>query len=179
MTRDNQMRAATSSHRSSPFIGGVLVVCALMSGCASTYMETRRENAPGGVLDQKKAAAQQDLTTARQQNVDLTDATVQRRREMERMDARLKAVNNDLRQSDVDLNEALRAKRVSQERYNQLKRQLDAVKNESQSLELDNKAALVGKPDPAAEAAKRARLAELEKKKADLENAFKQMNVKK
>lgn len=172
------MRATASSQPTRPWLGLVLSAAALLSGCASTYMETRRENAPGGVLDQRKAAAQQDLSTARQQQVDLTDATVQRKREMERMDARLKAVNNDLRQSDVDLNEALRAKRVSQERFDQLKRQLDAVKRETQSLELDNKAALVGKPDPAAEAAKRARLAELEKKKADLENAFKQMNVK-
>lgn len=149
----------------------------LLAGLAAcTYMETKRENAPGGRMDQEKAAARQELESARTQNVQLSAASQQRRADIAAMNDRIARVDTDLKRQDQALAAALKNKRVSQERYNQLKKQLDGMRSEAQELDLQNKGAAIGAPDAKADAAKQQRLAELEKRKKDLEAALAQMS---
>ena len=73
---------------------------------------------------------------------------------------------------DAALASALKSRQVSQARYNELKREMDAVKAEMQSVDLQNKGDAFAQPDPKADAAKEARLKELERRKKDLETAL-------
>jgi hypothetical protein len=152
------------------------LLLALMAGC--TYMETKRDNAPGGRMDQEKAAARQDLESARAQNTELSSASQKRRADIAAMNERIARVDADLRRQDQSLNEALKARRISQERYNQLKKQLDGMRSETQEIDLQNKGSAMAAPDAKADAAKQARMAELEKRKRDLEAALAQMSGK-
>jgi PBP1b-binding outer membrane lipoprotein LpoB len=156
--------------RSTPLLA---VVALLLSGCAAnTYLDAKRNTAPGGQQERDIAAARTELTTAQQQNVSLSDQKLQREREIERNNKRIRAMEADLRKQDVALASALKAKQVSQARYNELKREMDAVKAEMQSVDLQNKGDAFGTPDAKADAAKEARLKDLERRKRDLENAL-------
>ncbi|MBX3604742.1 MAG: hypothetical protein KF788_05710 [Piscinibacter sp.] len=145
----------------------------LLSGCAAnTYLDAKRNTAAGGQQERDIAAARGELAAAQAQNVSLSDQKLQREREIERNNKRIRAMEADLRKQDAVLASALKAKQVSQARYNELKREMDAVKAEMQSVDLQNKGDAFGAPDPKADAAKEARLKDLERRKKDLENAL-------
>jgi PBP1b-binding outer membrane lipoprotein LpoB len=156
--------------RSTPLLAAAAL---LLSGCAAnTYLDAKRNTAPGGQQERDIAAAKTELTTAQQQNVSLSDQKLQREREIERNNKRIRAMEADLRKQDVALASALKAKQVSQTRYNELKKEMDAVKAEMQSVDLQNKGDAFGAPDAKADAAKEARLKDLERRKKDLETAL-------
>lgn len=156
--------------RSTPLLAAAAL---LLSGCAAnTYLDAKRNTAPGGQQERDIAAAKTELTTAQQQNVSLSDQKLQREREIERNNKRIRAMEADLRKQDVALASALKAKQVSQARYNELKKEMDAVKAEMQSVDLQNKGDAFGAPDAKADAAKEARLKDLERRKKDLETAL-------
>ncbi len=158
------------SIRSMPLLAAAAL---LLSGCAAnTYLDAKRNTAPGGQQERDIAAARTELTTAQQQNVSLSDQKLQREREIERNNKRIRAMEADLRKQDVALASALKAKQVSQTRYNELKKEMDAVKAEMQSVDLQNKGDAFGTPDAKADAAKEARLKDLERRKKDLETAL-------
>lgn len=156
--------------RSTPLLAAAAL---LLSGCAAnTYLDAKRNTAPGGQQERDIAHARTELTTAQQQNVSLSDQKLQREREIERNNKRIRAMETDLRKQDAALASALKSKQVSQARYNELKREMDAVKVEMQSVDLQNKGDAFGTPDAKADAAKEARLKDLERRKKDLENAL-------
>jgi DNA repair exonuclease SbcCD ATPase subunit len=140
----------------------------LIAGCA--YIEAKRDIAPGGRLDVEQTKAQRDLDEQKQRNATLSDEKLKREREIERDRKRISAVETELQQQDDALTGALKAKRVSQERYAKLKRELDSVRAEARSAELQNKAAAVGAQDPKADAAREAKLRDLETRKKKLES---------
>ena len=156
--------------RSMPLLAAAAL---LLSGCAAnTYLDAKRNTAPGGQQERDIAAAKTELATAQQQNVSLSDQKLQREREIERNNKRIRAMEVDLRKQDAALASALKSKKVTQARYNELKREMDAVKAEMQSVDLQNKGDAFGAPDAKADAAKEARLKDLERRKKDLETAL-------
>jgi len=84
-------------------------------------------------------------------------------------------VQADLQQHEQALQRALAAKKVSQSRYDELKRELDAVKAESQSVDLQLKSVAFRPADAKADAAKEQRLRDLERRKAELEKQLAQV----
>lgn len=156
--------------RSMPLLAAAAL---LLSGCAAnTYLDAKRNTAPGGQQERDIAAAKTELATAQQQNVSLSDQKLQREREIERNNKRIRAMEVDLRKQDAALASALKSKKVTQARYNELKREMDAVKAEMQSVDLQNKGDAFATPDAKADAAKEARLKDLERRKKDLETAL-------
>lgn len=149
-------------------VSGVL----LISGCG-TYMEAKEATRRGGTIDQQKAAASQQLAAEKSKNTQLQDEQLNREREIARMDKRIQAAQAELANQNEVLNNALRSKKINQARYDDLKRQQSALQAELQNLELQNKSDSGAKTsDPAAQADKEKKLAELEKKKKNLEAAL-------
>lgn len=155
--------------RTAPLAAAVL----LLSGCAaSTYLDAKRNTAAGGQQERDIATAKSDLASAQAQNTSLQDQKLQREREIERNNRRIRALESDLRKQDAALASALKSKQVSQARYNELKKEMDAVKAETQSVDLQNKGDAFAAPDARADAAKEARLKDLERRKKELEAAL-------
>jgi hypothetical protein len=151
-----------------------LVACATLlwlSGCA-TYLDAKSDTAAGGKQDREIAAAKTELASAKSQNVTLSDQKLQREREIERNDKRIRALEQDLRVQDQALAAALKNKKITQARHAELKRQADALRQDTQSADLENKGASLAAPDAKADAAKEARLKDLERRKKDLEAAL-------
>ena len=145
----------------------------LLSGCAAnTYLDAKRNTAAGGQQERDIATAKADLASAQAQNTSLQDQKLQREREIERNNRRIRALEADLKKQDAALASALKSRKVSQARYNELKKEMDAVKAETQSVDLQNKGDAFAAPDAKADAAKEARLKELERRKKELEAAL-------
>jgi hypothetical protein len=149
-----------------------IAALAALSGCA-TYMDAKSNTAAGGQQSRDIAAAKTELSAAQAQNVRLSDEKVQRDREIKRNNDRIRAMETDLRKQDALLADALKAKQVSSSRHAELKREMDAIKAEMQSVDMQNRGdAFAASPDPKADAAKEARLRDLEKRKRELEGAL-------
>jgi hypothetical protein len=142
-----------------------------LSGCA-TYLDAKSDTAAGGKQQRDIAAAKAEVASAQAQNVSLSDQKLQREREIERNDKRIRALEQDLRVQDQALAAALKNKKISQARHAELKRQADALRQDTQSADLENKGASLAAPDAKADAAKEARLKDLERRKKDLETAL-------
>jgi PBP1b-binding outer membrane lipoprotein LpoB len=155
-------------HRS---LSALACAALLLAGCG-TYMEARQNVKPGGKLDQEKQAARTELQSAKTEQVRLGDEKAQREAELKRNDERIRTVQADLQKQEQALQDAFAAKKVSQARYAELKRDLDSVKAESQSIDLQLKSAAFRQSDPKADAAKEQRLRELEKRKKELEKTL-------
>jgi chromosome segregation ATPase len=149
-------------------------VCGLLQGC-ETYQDAKRNVAPGGQLQVDTAAAKTDLQRQQTQRTVLEDQKLQRERELERNDKRLRAMEADLAKENKALNDALAAKKVSEQRYQQLKAEMDSIRQEAQQIDLQNKGGALGAPDAKADAAKEDRLRKLEARKKELETALAQL----
>ena len=148
--------------------------CGLLQGC-ETYQDAKRNVAPGGQLQVDTAAARTDLQRQQTQRTVLEDQKLQRERELERNDKRLRAMEDDLAKETKALNDALAAKKVSEQRYKQLKSEMDSIRQEMQQVDLQNKGGALGAPDAKADAAKEDRLRKLEARKKELETALAQL----
>jgi chromosome segregation ATPase len=148
--------------------------CLLLQGC-ETYQDAKRNVAPGGQLQVDTAAARADLQRQQTQRTVLEDQKLQRERELERNDKRLRAMEAELAKENKALNDALAAKKVSEQRYKQLKAEMDSIRQEMQQVDLQNKASALGPADPKADAAKEQRLRQLEARKKELETALAQL----
>ena len=156
-----------------PAVGVLAVALLLLGGCANTYLDAKANTAAGGQQSRDIAGAQTDLATAQQTNVRLSDEKLQRERELKRNDDRIRAMQADLRKQDVVLADALKAKQVSSSRYAELKREMDSIRAEMQSVDMQNRGdAMATTSDPKADAAKEARLRDLERRKKELEGAL-------
>ena len=144
----------------------------LASGC-ETYIDAKRNVAPGGQLERDTAEAKRNLADAKRENAQLQDAKARRERELEENERRIQALESDLRQQDAALTKALQARQVSKARYDELKRNMDAIRKETASLAQQNDAdRLTSVSDKKADAAKEERLRSLEKRKKELETAL-------
>jgi hypothetical protein len=162
------MRLASHSLR---LLFAALTLTGFASGC-ETYIDAKRNTAAGGQLERDTADARRSLAEAKRENVQLQDAKIQRDRELEENERRIRAVEADLRDQDASLAKALQARQVSKGRYDQLKRDLDAIRKETAVLGQQNDSdRLSTAPDKKADAAKELRLRELERKKKELEAA--------
>jgi chromosome segregation ATPase len=151
-----------------------LPVALLLGGCAANaYLDAKSNTAAGGQQSRDITAARTQLETARTENTALQDAKLQRERELERQDKRIRALEVDLRQQDAALSNALKAKQVTQARYTEIKREMDSIRSEMQAVDLQNRGDALSKTsDPKADGAKEARLRELERRKKELEGTL-------
>ena len=143
----------------------------LLPGCG-TYLEAKRNTAVGGQNERDIATANSQLSSAQAQNASLAVQKQQRERDIEANNKRIRALEADLKKQDAALASALKARQLTQARYNELKKEMDAVKAETQSVDLQNKGDALAAPDTKADAAKEAKLKDLERRRKDLESAL-------
>lgn len=149
-----------------------LFAALLLGGCSNIpYLDAKARTRSGGELDQQQAAAQSDLDQQRQRHTGLSDAKTKRDAEIARDNRRIAALDKDLKAQDRQLAAALKAQRVDQARYNDLKRQLDALQADTETARQDQ-ARAAASPDGPGDTAKAAKLAELEQRKKSLEEAL-------
>lgn len=155
----------------------LLVAVTVIGGCAAmdSYNQAGRYTAPGGGGDQQKAAAQAELQNARQQSAGLQADVALRQREIQQINERLRASEFDLAAQSRALDEAIRARRVSQAQADPLRKEIENIRIEMQKIDALNKATAAAKPDPAADEAKRKRLADLDGRRKALEATLAQM----
>jgi hypothetical protein len=148
-----------------------LLISASLAGC--TYIEAKQNIAAGGKLETETAEARRQLADAKRENVQLQQTKLQREQELERNERRIQTVEADLRKQDVLLASALKSQSVSKARHDQLKRDLDAIRKEAAAIGQQNDSdRLSGAADAKADAAKEARLRDLERRKKELEAAL-------
>lgn len=142
---------------------------ALLSAC--TYIEERRDLNAGGP-QQREAAAQAALDAERQRSTGLSAQQAQRERELAAVNARLSDAQAGLDAQTRRLDEALRNKKISTARYNELKRQTDGLKSDTAGLKLRNDADRASKANSGNDPAKLKQLEALEQRRRDLEAAL-------
>lgn len=149
----------------------LLLSASLLAGC-NTYMQQRADLASGGPQN-RVAAAQANLTAAKNTNQNLQDELVSIDRDIERNEKRLAAAQDDLKKTNADLAAAQASKKISSQQHAKLKAEADAINRELATLDLQLQADR-GKTGAGPDvAAKEARLKDLERRKADLEKALK------
>lgn len=148
-----------------------VLISASITGC--TYIDAKQNTARGGKLETDTAEARRTLASAKQENVQLQQQKAQRERELERNEQRIQALETDLRQQDAMLASALKSQSLTKARHDQLKRDLDAIRKETAAIGQQNDSdRLSGAADAKADAAKEARLRDLERRKKELETAL-------
>ena len=148
-----------------------MLISASLAGC--TYIDAKQNTARGGKLETETTEARRTLADAKRENVQLQNTKAQRERELERNEQRIQAIEADLRQQDAALASALKSQSVTKARHDQLRRDLDAIRKEAAAIGQQNDAdRLSGASDAKADAAKEARLRDLERRKKDLEAAL-------
>jgi hypothetical protein len=148
-----------------------LLISASIAGC--TYIDAKQNIARGGKLETETADARRTLASAKQENVQLQQTKAQRERELERNQQRIQTLETDLRQQDAALASALKSQSLTKARHDQLKRDLDAIRKETAAIGQQNDSdRLSGAADAKADAAKEARLRDLERRKKELETAL-------
>lgn len=159
------------------FSCAALLGVALVTGCANNpYFDARQRTAAGGELDQKEAAAQRDLEAERRRQAGMQ---VQRQgidTEIARNSQRISALQGDLKKQDAQLAAALSARKITKAQHDQIKRQVDGLRADANSAELENQRAAVSKA-PGNDAAKQAELAKLEERKRALEKTLSAMTA--
>jgi hypothetical protein len=148
-----------------------LLISASLAGC--TYIEAKQNIASGGKLETETADARRTLASVKKENVQLQETKAQRERELERNERRIQTLETDLRQQDAMLASALKSQSLTKARHDQLKRDLDAIRKETAAIGQQNDSdRLSGAGDAKSDAAKEARLRDLERRKKELETAL-------
>lgn len=148
----------------------LLGAAAVTGGCANAYLDAKRRTAPGGEIDVQTQAAQSDLDRQRAHQTALQKESRTVDAQIRSNDQRIQSLQTTLRQQQQTLAKALKDRKISQARHDDLKRQLDAAQADTSAVQLQNQ----GKPltrsiDPQASAAQEQQLKDLEKRKQDLE----------
>ena len=151
-----------------------VALAALLAGCAGhAYMDAKRNTAVGGQIDQDTSRAQAELDAARARNVQLQQDKGRMASQIEQDRRRIATVEGDLRRQDAALATALKAGKVSQGRHAALKKELDALRADTQSADMANRSQALAKgSDPKADAEKEQQLRSLERRKQALEAAL-------
>jgi septal ring factor EnvC (AmiA/AmiB activator) len=143
----------------------VLVAC-------GAYIKAQHDTRPGGAIDQAKAQAERDRKREAEINIRLQDELLYHHREIKRIEDRIQAAQSELSKQNQALEDALRTRKISQARHDQLKYDLSAIQFDMGSIETQNRIDKGSKPDPAGQAEKEKRLAALEQRKKELETAM-------
>lgn len=153
---------------------GILVITLLVTSCATNpYTDAKRRTAAGGENSVRLTEAQVRTDKANIDKTLLEDKVLQSDRDIERNARRIASAEADLINNDKQLASALQSRKISQARHDQLKREVDGLRAEVQRADLDNQARGMSRnPNPAADAAKEARLKDLEKRKKELEDTL-------
>lgn len=155
-----------------------LAAAALMlGGCVDTYLDQKGQlmsgqtqaRVMGAQIQYNQAKAQNDQLKAQQQ--DIEDKLVSTRRDIDRLEQRNAALMANLKTARTALDQARQQNKISQAQYDQGKQQLDQLNRDARSLDLQLKAGDVNGDADAAK--KQQQIADLEKKRAELEQALK------
>lgn len=161
------------SHVFTALLGAVL-----LTGCANNpYLEARQRTTAGGELDQREAAAQRDLDAERRRQSDMHIRRQGIDAEIARNSHRISALQGDLKKQDAQLAAALSARKITKAQHDQIKRQVDGLRADTNSAELENQRA-AGSKTPSNDAAKQAELAKLEERKKALETTLSAMTAR-
>lgn len=134
-----------------------------LAGCAGNpYFDAKNRTAAGGQLDTEQKAANAQLSGAKAENTRLQADKAQRDREIQANDQRIKALTASLARDQRTLDSALKSQKISQQRYDELKQELEAVRA----------GAARGPAPNASDSEKETRLRELEGRKKALEAAL-------
>ena len=143
----------------------LLIVSGASSGCA-TYLDAKDATRAGGSIDQQKAAANAQLTSAKTQNTALQDQQMLRENEMARMDKRIQAAQTDLTKQNAELADALKTRKLTQARHDAIKQDLSAIQAEMGTLDLQNKMSAGSRTnDAGARSVQEKKLSDLEARK--------------
>lgn len=148
-------------------VGAMVVVAAGVSSC--TYLQQREDLMSGGP-QQREAAANAALESARTENQNLHDEDVRLQREIERNNRRIEAAQSDLTKLSSELDQAKARQAISEAQYRRLKSQIANTNADLNALDMQQKADAVTGNDQSA--AREQQLRALEKKKAELEKAL-------
>ena len=149
------------------------IALAGLCGCASvdTFREADAASRPGGSLDRQKAAERDAQAAERARQRQLQAAQTEAAVEVQRMDTRIAAAQEQNRQQDAALADALRLRRISREQHDALKREHDAVRSELAELDLQHKNDQFKRRDDAqAQQRKEAKLKALQQRERDLKD---------
>lgn len=112
-----------------------LLASSMLGGCA-TYIEARDNVAPGGKLDQQRAAAARDLDAAQAQRAAMQQQRAQREAQLARMDDQLRRLQAEQKAHQQQLAQALRARRMTSAQHEQLSKELQSVKAQAEALQM-------------------------------------------
>jgi len=146
----------------------VVMTLAASSGCVSTYLDQKADLQAGGP-QARVAAADQRLAAAKGQNTDLNDQMVAMKRDIDRNERALGKAQSDLKKVNRDLDSARKQHKIDEAAYQKLKADSERLRQEINDMDFQSKAA-----PPANQAeveAKQRQLAQLERKKSELEKA--------
>lgn len=151
-----------------------LVLATTLAGCGSAYLESKRYTATGGQMERDQQAANADLSAAQRDNARLQQTTADRDQEIAQDSRRIRSLEVDLGQQNARLKAAFKDKRISQSRHAKFKRELDAIRAETQNVAHENQSAtLVKTSNSKADPAKAERLRKLEQRKTQLDAELK------
>jgi chromosome segregation ATPase len=160
-------------------IGKILAATVLVTalgGCVNTYLD-QKSQLMSGQTQARVASAQQQYDQAKGQNnqlkaqqQDIDDRLVSTRRDIDRLEQRNAALLGDLKKSQAALAQARAQNKISQSQYDQAKKELDRLGRDANAIDLQLKAGDVTGDADALK--KQQQIAELEKKKAELERAL-------
>lgn len=152
---------------------------ALATGCANNpYLEAKQRTAAGGELDQQQAAAQRDLDAEKRRQADMQARRQGIDAEIARNSQRISALQGDLKKQDAQLAAALSSRKITKAQHDQLKRQVEGLRADTNSAELENQRAAMSKSPGGNDTAKQAELAKLEERKKALEKTLSAMTAR-
>ena len=155
---------------SAKFKASLVATLALSLGGCASYLDAKAEVRDMGV---REIAARQQLQTAQQRNQNLQDELSGLERDVDRNQRKLASLEASLDQVIKDLSAAQRSKKISEAEANKLRGELDRLNRERADLDFALSADKAsGKTD---NAARDRQIADLERRKAQLEQALGKM----
>lgn len=112
-----------------------LLASLALGGCA-TYMEARDNVAPGGKIDQQKAAAARELQSAQAQRAAMQQRRAEQDAQLARIDDQLRRLQAEQKTQQAQLAQALQARRITKARHDQLTKELQAVRSQADALKM-------------------------------------------
>lgn len=112
-----------------------LVASLTLGGCA-TYLDARDNVAVGGKLDQQKAAAARDLDAALAQRASMQQRRAEQDAELARVDDQLRRMQAEQKTQQLQLAQALQARRITNAKHHQISKELQSVKAEADALQM-------------------------------------------
>lgn len=147
----------------------MLLTASLLPAC--TYLEEKRDLLSGGP-QQREAAAQAQLDAERQRSAGLQRQQSQRQADLDAVDRRLAAAQVRLDAQQRRLDAALKARKIGEAKYRDLKRQTEQLKADTAQLQQSRPPTLTRSVANVDDTAKLQQLERLEQRRRDLEAAL-------